>query len=113
MITYTYPFKVPQIKKHRKKHLRIVEIQRGRYLEEDDTLRLDRPMDTKKLYIDNFDRLKNHRFSGDSFDNIISKPRAFWYGWGRYDKKQSPKSSVSRLLKRAGNDIVTLVHTTL
>lgn len=66
-------------------------------------------MDTKKLYIDNFDRLKNHRFSGDSFDNIISKPRAFWYGWGRYDKKHSPKSSVSRLLKRAGNDIVTLV----
>ena len=27
-------------------------------------------MDTKKLFVDNFDRLKNHRYEGDKFDKI-------------------------------------------
>ena len=66
-------------------------------------------MDTRKLFIDNFDRLKNHRYTGDNFEQIISQPRAFWYGWGRYDKKKLPEKSINRLLKRAGEDIVTLV----
>ena len=66
-------------------------------------------MDTRKLFVDNFDRLKNHRYAGDNFEKILSQPRAFWYGWGRYDKKKLPEKSISRLLKRAGEDIVTLV----
>ena len=66
-------------------------------------------MDTKKLFVDNFDRLKNHRYKGDKFDKILSQPRAFWYGWGRYDKKKMPEKSIRRLLNRAGDDIVTLV----
>ena len=44
-------------------------------------------MDTKKLYIDNFDRLKNTGLLVIVL--IILFPSAFWYGWGRYDKKQS------------------------
>tara|TARA_B100001287_G_C22670236_1_gene524910 strand:- start:859 stop:1683 length:825 start_codon:yes stop_codon:yes gene_type:complete len=66
-------------------------------------------MDTRKLFVDNFDRLKNHRYEGDNFQTILSQPRAFWYGWGRYDKKKLPEKSVRRLLKRAGDEIVTLV----
>ena len=66
-------------------------------------------MDTRNLFVDNFDRLKNHRYNGDNFEQILSQQRAFWYGWGRYDKKKFPEKSIKRLLKRAGEDIVTLV----
>lgn len=64
---------------------------------------------SSKLYVDDFDRLKNHRYPGDKFDNILSQPRAFWFGWDRYDKKKLNGYSVERLLKRAGEQLVTLV----
>lgn len=63
----------------------------------------------KELFVDDFDRLKNRRYPGDNYDKIISQPRAFWFGWNRYDKQVTHGKSINRLLNRAGNKIVTLV----
>lgn len=63
----------------------------------------------KKLYVDDFDRLRNHRYEGDNYDKILSTPRAFWCGWDRYDKHKFHGNTIRRLLKRANDDIVTFV----